>query len=131
MDGPDRESRPSGDRPGHPRAADSEGLHLTCHRSWGFAGIDLVAACPGADLPEDQVKVALDLLGAPTSDRGGHDSSTASSPFPTGADQFTYTVHIVDGTRGRTFTWSEASVPDSVRPLLALLGARSQPGPGP
>lgn len=131
MDGPDPEARQSGHRPGPPRAADSDGLHLTFHRSGGFAGIDLVAECPGVDLPQDQVKVAFDLLAAPTSDRVGHDSSPASSPFTTGADQFTYTVHIVEGTRRRTFTWSEASVPNSVRPLLALLGARSKPGPGP
>jgi hypothetical protein len=107
-----------------------EGLHITYRRSGGIAGIDMAADCLAADLPGEQAQVAADLLGEPTSApaRGApakHDAAPARSG--TGADQFTYTVRIMRGSRSRTFSWSEGTVPDLARPLLATLGGLSQP----
>ncbi|MFC8502505.1 protealysin inhibitor emfourin [Pedococcus sp. NPDC057267] len=117
----------------------TEELHITYRRSGGFAGIDLVAECLGADLPEDQAQVAAALLGgsgsgnapagpgAPTSTAGSVEGTAPPAPGPTGADQFTYTVHVVQGRRSRTVTWADTTVPDEARPLLATLGGLARP----
>ena len=111
----------------------SEGLHITYRRSGGIAGIDLAAECAGADLPEDQAQVASDLIAAPATGRAGEGAKAEPSPAPyggPGVDQFTYTVRITRGARGRTFNWSEGTVPDLARPLLATLGGLSEPRRG-
>ena len=108
-----------------------EGLHITYRRSGGIAGIYLAAECTGADLPEDQAQVASDLIAA--GQAGGERAKAEPSPAPCGGpgvDQFTYTVRITRGARGRTFNWSEGTVPDSARPLLATLGGLSEPRRG-
>ncbi|WP_406831989.1 protealysin inhibitor emfourin [Pedococcus sp. KACC 23699] len=103
----------------------TEELHLIYRRSGGFAGIVMAAECLGADLPEDQARVATDLLGATTEAEGGE---RASPPPPgPGADQFSYTVRIRQGARSRTLTWSDSTVPELARPLLSTLGALAQP----
>lgn len=99
----------------------SEGLHIIYRRTGGFAGIAMAADCLGADLPDDQAQVASDLLGEPNLE-----APPTQLPGP-GADQFTYTLLITQGTRSRTFSWSEGTVPDVARPLLATLGGLSAP----
>ena len=109
----------------YPRGVATEELHLTYRRSGGFAGIVMAAECLGADLPEDQARVASDLLGA-SAEAGGGERASAPPPSP-GADQFSYTVRIRRGARSRTVTWSDSTVPDLARPLLSTLGALAQP----
>lgn len=122
----------------------TEELHITYRRSGGFAGIDMAAECLGADLPEEQARVAADLLGATddgqataattgTGDDGrapaapaGERATPRSGPGP-GADQFTYTVRVVQGGRSRTVTWADTTVPEEARPLLATLGGLASP----
>jgi hypothetical protein len=109
----------------------SEGLRITYRRSGGIVGIDMAADCLGADLPDDQAQLASDLLGEPSgSQPRGDEARPETPPSPSsgpGADQFTYTVRIVQGARRRTFNWTEGTVPDFARPLLATLGGLSEP----
>lgn len=102
---------------------------MTYRRSGGIAGLDLVAECAGSDLPEDHAQVARDLLDAPAgaAERGGPGTVPSSARSLPGADRFTYTVHISEGTRHRTFTWSEGTVPTSAEPLLTTLGGLAAP----
>ena len=116
-------------------------LHITYRRSGGFAGIDMAAECLAADLPEDQAKVAADLLAAADDGRAtggtaadaqvpdatGDDAATPRSGQGPGADQFTYTVRVVRGGRSRTVTWADTTVPEGARPLLATLGSLARP----
>ena len=111
----------------------AEELRITYRRSGGFAGVALEAQCRGADLPEDQAQLASDLLaatdeaGMPSADAEG---AVASSPGPgpgPGADQFTYRLEVVQGTRRRTVSWSDTTVPDAARPLLATLAGLARP----
>jgi hypothetical protein len=108
----------------------SDELHITYLRSGGFAGVDMTAECVGPDLPEGQLHVATDLV------RGAWNSAVPENPKDSedstpdagrGADQFTYTVHLSEGPRHRTFHWSDGNVPDAVRPLLATLGGLAEP----
>ena len=109
----------------------SEELRITYRRSGGFAGVALEAQCRGADLPEDQAQLASDLLiatdeaGMPSADA---EDAVASSAGPgPGADQFTYRLEVVQGTRRRTVSWSDTTVPDAARPLLATLAGLARP----
>ncbi|WP_147066554.1 protealysin inhibitor emfourin [Terrabacter aerolatus] len=103
------------------------GLHVTYRRSGGIAGLDLVAECAGSDLPQDHARVARDLLDAPADEPGRGGTEREAAVVPAGADRFTYTVHITDGTRHRTLTWSEGAVPSAAEPLLASLGGLATP----
>ena len=121
----------------YPRCVATEELHITYRRSGGFAGIELAAECLGADLPEEQAQVAAALLGgsgtgkepagARTSPAGADEDAAPSTPGPTGADQFTYTLRVVQGDRSRTVTWADTTVPEGARPLLATLGGLARP----
>jgi hypothetical protein len=105
----------------------SEQLHIEYLRSGGFAGIDLVAECAGTDLPEDQVRVANDLLAGPSGSALPGVAGDAGEYAASGADRFTYTVRIVRGREVRTFRWSDGTVPEAVTPLLTTLRGLAQP----
>lgn len=108
----------------------SDELHITYLRSGGFAGVDLAAECAGPDLPEDQFRVATDLLSGaskaevPVNPEDSKDARPYAGP---GADQFTYTVRLSHNQRHRTFHWSDGNVPDVVKPLLTTLGGLAEP----
>jgi hypothetical protein len=109
----------------------TEELRITYRRSGGFAGVALEAQCRGADLPEDQAQLAADLLaapeeaGMPSADaEGAVASSTGPGP---GADQFTHRLEVVQGARRRTVSWSDTTIPDAARPLLATLAGLARP----
>ena len=115
----------------YPRTVATDELHITYRRSGGFAGIDMAAECVAADLPQDQAELAADLLGAPDDGEGadatGDDVATPRSGQAPGADQFTYTVRVVQGARSRTLRWVDTTVPEEARPLLATLGGLAKP----
>jgi Emfourin len=97
-------------------------MRLTYRRSGGLAGIDLTADAKSDDLPSGQADVARQLLTrAATATRG--------ASVPQGADQFSYTLELDDGTRHRTFHWMEHEVPGDVQPLLTALQRRAHPSP--
>ena len=126
-----QEAEPHPPRRTYPRAVATEELRIAYRRSGGIAGIDMAAECLAADLPEDQARVAADLLGATDEDQasGERDDGAAaagSAPGP-GADRFTYTVRVASGARSRTLSWSDSTVPEGARPLLATLAGLARP----
>lgn len=108
-----------------------EGLHITYRRSGGIAGIDVSTECTGADLTEDEAQVVADLLSSPEGARASGKRATAEPPtaphIALGFDQFTHTVRIQRGSRARTFTWSDGTVPTSALPLLVTLRGLAKP----
>lgn len=118
----------SPERQPYPGVVATEELHLTYRRSGGIAGIVMAAECLGADLPEDQAHVASDLLDADSAGAEGAERASApTSPAGQGADQFSHTVRVRQGTRSRTVTWSDSTVPELARPLLSTLSGLAQP----
>jgi hypothetical protein len=100
----------------------AHGLRLSYRRSGGLAGLDLTADAKSDDLPSGQADLARQLLTrAPT--------ATPGPPVPLGADQFSYTLELDDGSRHRTFHWMEHEVPGDVQPLLTALQRRAHPSP--
>lgn len=96
-------------------------LRITYRRSGGFAGIDLAADTHAHELPEDQAALATQLLAS------SQPPADADAPQSGPPDQFSYQLHLDDGTRRETYHWSESKVPDAVRPLLKTLNGRAAP----
>ena len=96
------------------------GVRLTYRRTGGLAGIDLTADAQSDELPTAQADVVRRLLRrSPRATRG--------PSGPEGADQFSYTLELDDGTRRRTFHWGQHEVPGDVQPLLTALNRRAHP----
>lgn len=87
----------------------------------------MVAECLDTDLPQDQARVASELMGQGAGEERG---APAGQPSDSGADQFSYTLDLTRGASSRTFSWSERDVPERARPLLATLGGMSKPSRG-
>lgn len=106
-------------------------FHVSYQRFGGIAGITMVAEAGELDLPEDVALIAVGLLGSaaepgirPVSPAEGAKSRGLPDPGP---DQFTHTLEVSRSGERRTFRWSDATLPDKVRPLLETLARRSQP----
>jgi hypothetical protein len=100
----------------------SQSVQIRYRRSGGLAGLDLAAEAGSDDLPAEHAELARQLL--------AHPPAAATTPPASGRpDQFTYRLHVDDGTQHRTFNWAEHEVPDEVRPLLATLNRRAHPAP--
>jgi hypothetical protein len=108
-----------------------EELHMSYQRTGGIAGITMAAEASGPELPDDVALIAAGLLDNATGS-GTHPASPAeeaksrSLPGP-GADQFTYTLEVSRGGEHQTFDWSDTTMPDKVRPLIAFLAQLSHP----
>jgi hypothetical protein len=97
-------------------------VQIQYRRSGGLAGLDMTADAAADDLSPEHADLARQLL--------AHPPATATTPPAAGgADQFSYQLHVDDGTRHRTFTWAEHEVPDDIRPLLSALHRRAHPAP--
>lgn len=106
-------------------------LHVTYQRFGGIAGITMASEAGEPDLPDNVVLIAAGLLGG-SSEIGtrsaGPEEEAAGGPFPApGPDQFTYTLEVSRGRERQTFHWSDATMPEEVRPLLDTLARRSEP----
>ena len=101
-------------------------VRIGYRRSGGFAGIELAADATSESLSADQSQLVDRMLaaGPPEPPGAGRDAATHSSA---GADRFEYELSLDDGDRVRTFHWSDADLPESVRPLLEALQARATP----
>ena len=95
-------------------------LEVEFRRSGGIAGIDLAATAGAQDLRPEHVDLLSTLLSSDQADPAGR---------PPGPDQFSYQLTVRQGGRTRTFQWTDAQVPDQLRPVLASLAARAQPAP--
>ncbi|MFE3257160.1 protealysin inhibitor emfourin [Nocardia sp. NPDC059091] len=92
-------------------------IRIAYRRSGGLAGLDLTAEVDAADLPPGDATIAAGLL---TGDPAG----SAGTGVP---DGFSYEVTVSDGTRTRTYRWSQPYVPAEVSSLLAALTSRATP----
>ena len=97
-------------------------MHIEFRRSGGIAGIDLTADADTHELPDEQAKIAAELM---------NPDNSPAPPTSTGGppDTFSYALSVTDGEHSTTHHWSESDVPDTVRPLLAHLSRRAQPAP--
>jgi hypothetical protein len=91
-------------------------VHVT--RRGGFAGVALHAALDTAQLPAaDATRAEAALRDLPW------DRLAAE---PTGVDRFRYEVVTAEGGHERHVELSETEIPDTLRPLLALLPDHGQ-----
>jgi hypothetical protein len=93
-------------------------VHVT--RRGGLAGVALYAALDTAQLP------AADATRAERALRNLPWDRLAAAPELTGADRFRYEVVTAEGGHERRVVLSETEVPDTLRPLLALLPDHGQ-----
>ena len=100
----------------------SKFVQVEFRRSGGLAGIDMTATVDASELPTEQAEVLTQMVAQPP---------VAAKPSPAhgAADQFSYEVTLRDGQRTRTLHWTEADVPNEVRPILASLTQRARPAP--
>jgi hypothetical protein len=91
-------------------------------RSGGFAGIDMTATVDASELPTEQAELLTQLMTQ-------RPVAPAAGAAPGAADQFSYDVTLHDGQRTRTLHWTEAEVPDEVKPVLTSLTIRAKPAP--
>jgi hypothetical protein len=99
-----------------------QSVQIQYRRSGGLAGLDMTAQAASDELAADHADLARKLLTDPP-------AAASTPPAAGGADQFSYRLHVDDGTRQRTFTWADHEVPDEVRPLLAALNRKAHPAP--
>ena len=97
-------------------------VQVKFRRSGGFAGIDMTATVDASELPAEQAEMLTRLM------THGH-VAPAAGGAPGAADQFSYDVTLHDGQRSRTLHWTEADVPEEVKPVLASLTVRAKPAP--
>jgi hypothetical protein len=102
---------------------DAHGVRIAYRRSGGLAGIDLAAEVQSDELPAEQTDLVRQLLIRPPTTAPGPGNASE------GADQFSYTLGLDDGTRHQTFRWTERDVPEDVQPLLTALHQRARPAP--
>ncbi len=100
---------------------------MSYERSGGITGITVAAEAGAGDLPDGVVSIAAGLLGS-SSDVGNQTEKalTVSNPTPA-PDQFTHALEVSRGGERRAFQWSDATMPEEVRPLLDTLARRSEP----
>jgi hypothetical protein len=96
-------------------------MKIDFERSGGFMGRTVSLSLDLDELPADQAQ-ALRLL----IDNADFFNLPADSPDSPTPDAFSYTVTVTDGERQRTIHTDDISAPDSLRPLLDDLSARSR-----
>ena len=96
-------------------------LYLHYRRSGGLAGVELAAEVHGDELRSEHATAVAELLAH------GVGSPQRTTPPGVPADQFSHELHVDDGTHERTFHWTDAEVPESLRPLIAELNHRATP----
>ncbi len=103
---------------GHPQ------IHVQFRRSGGFAGIPITAATDADSLGEEHAAQVQSLLRSPEVPQEPDHPAAGNG----GADRFQYQLDIDDGQNRRSFAWSEAQVPEDMRPLVDYLTRLARPG---
>jgi hypothetical protein len=99
-------------------------IHVRFRRSGGFAGISLTAAADADSLGEEHAAQLQSLLRSPEVPQ----EPDHAAPGSGGADRFQYQLDLDDGQHRRSFAWSEAQVPEEMRPLVDYLTQLARPG---
>ncbi|MGB9176284.1 MAG: protealysin inhibitor emfourin [Methanoregula sp.] len=88
-------------------------------QSGGFSGMRKTSVVDTQKLPADEAKKVQDLV-----ESAGFFNLPEKFPKPkSGADYFTYSLTVEDGTRSHSIEVSEPSAPESLRPLIRYLAA--------
>ncbi len=82
----------------------------------------MTATVDASELPTEQADTLTQLMAQ------RHVAPEAGGA-PGAADQFSYDMTLHDGQRTRKLHWTEADVPDEVKPILASLTLRAKPAP--
>ena len=90
-------------------------------RSGGFMGRTVSATLDLDDLPDDQAKTLEEMLNK--ADFFELPADLTRPPMP---DAFTYTITVDKGTRQHSVRVSDATAPDTVRPLLEELNKQAR-----
>jgi hypothetical protein len=95
---------------------------LRLRRTGGIAGLPLEAALDTADLAPSEAAPVLAALEAPEV------AALQDAAPPVGPpDAFGYELEVTRGARTRTLRFGELDMPESLRPLVALLRSRAKP----
>jgi hypothetical protein len=88
-------------------------------QSGGFSGMRKSGVVDTRKLPADEVKKVQDLI-----ESAGFFNLPEKFPKPkSGADYFTYSLTVEDGTRSHSVEVSEPSAPESLRPLIRYIAS--------
>jgi emfourin len=101
----------------------SEGLKLTITRGGGFAGLTRQTELASNALPPDAATELHELL-----EGSGLLAETVSQKEapPAHPDEMSYEVRIEDEAGARTQRFTEQTLPDSVRSMIAWIDARPE-----
>ena len=92
-------------------------MHIDFTRSGGFAGIRLSCSMDTNDLPSEQAAELAELIGS----AAFFDLPARLIPEKSRPDRFEYRLSVDAGEKSHTVTVSDASAPESLRPLLNYL----------
>jgi hypothetical protein len=92
-------------------------MRIIFNRSGGFTGIKISAAIDTQELPPEEAEQLCRYV----EEAGFFDlPPVPSSPGP-GADRFSYSLTVIEGSQQHTVEFSDADVPEELRPLLRKL----------
>ena len=103
---------------------------LRLRRTGGIAGVPVEAAVDTADLAPDDARAILAALDAAHLDSSEVAALESVAPAPGPPDAFGYELDVTRGARTRRLRFGELDMPESLRPLVALLRSRAKPAPG-
>jgi hypothetical protein len=99
---------------------------LRLRRTGGLAGLPVEAALDTADLEPGEAEPILAALDAARLD-SPEIARLGGAPPPGPPDAFGYELEVTRGADTRRLRFGELDMPDSLRPLVALLGSRAKP----
>ena len=92
-------------------------MHIKFERTGGFAGMRLAFTTDSDTLPDNEAEVLHDEV----SEACFFDLPASIHDPEAGSDRFQYLIKIRDGSREHSIEVGEASVEDSLRPLIQHL----------
>ncbi|WP_017152235.1 protealysin inhibitor emfourin [Bacillus bingmayongensis] len=94
-------------------------MHIQFICNGGIANFDLIFQTDTLELPKEKAKKLLDLI--KQANLFSLKSSKAGVATTKGADAFSYQLRIEDGKEQKSFSFTDVTAPQEVRPLLDYL----------
>jgi hypothetical protein len=104
-------------------------VRLRLRRTGGLAGLPVEAAVDTADLAPGEAEPILAALDAAQLDAPDVAALQGAPPPPGPPDAFGYELDVTRGADTRRLRFGELDMPESLRPLVALLRSRAKPAP--
>jgi len=104
-----------------------EHARLRLRRTGGLAGLPVEAAVDTADLTRGDAEPILAALDAARLDAPELAGLEAAAPPPGPPDAFRYELEVTRGAQTRRLRFGELDMPESLRPLVGLVGSRAKP----